>query len=107
MIKIKMSSLLLLAITVLFLGACKDPHIKKHDKKPHTKSSDRYYYEDIYFGKYLPKEYKKGIVDGCTTAKGKYQKSHTLFKTNKYYEDAWFVGRNKCKDLLEVKEVKK
>jgi len=60
-----------------------------------------YFYHDIYFGKDLSPRFKKGIHDGCTTAKGKYKKSHKLFKSNKDYEKGWFAGRNKCQDLIK------
>ena len=61
-----------------------------------------YYHSGIYFGSNLPYTYKKGIKDGCTTSKGKYKKSHWLFKNQKNYVDGWFLGRNKCKDLLKI-----
>ena len=61
-----------------------------------------YYHSGIYFGKHFPDVYKKGIKDGCTTAKGHYKKSHRLFKNDKNYNDGWFLGRNRCRDLLLV-----
>ncbi len=61
-----------------------------------------YYHDGIYFGQHFPDNYKKGIKDGCTTAKGDYKKSHWLFKNNKDYNDGWFLGRNRCRVLLVV-----
>ncbi|HIQ27952.1 MAG TPA: hypothetical protein EYH42_05585 [Sulfurovum sp.] len=58
----------------------------------------------IYFGSHFPDIYKKGIKDGCTTSKGTYKKSHSLFQNNKDYEDGWFLGRNRCRDLLVIDE---
>jgi len=63
-----------------------------------------YYHSDIYFDKNFSANYQQGIVDGCTTAKGKYQKSHTLFNNDQNYNDGWFLGRNKCKHLLVIEE---
>ena len=75
------------------------------EKKPETKEG--YYHSDIYFGKNFPKTYKQGIRDGCTTAKGSYKKSHKLFNNDQYYNDGWFLGRNRCKHLLVVEEDEK
>ncbi|MCD6654682.1 MAG: hypothetical protein LT067_07955 [Sulfurovum sp.] len=60
-------------------------------------SQGGYYHNGIYFGKNLSKSFQHGIQDGCTTARGDYQKSHTLFNTDKSYHDGWFLGRNKCR----------
>ncbi len=59
-------------------------------------------YSSIYFGKVLNPNLKHGIIDGCTTAKGKYQKIHYLFKNNNYYNKGWFLGRNRCRNLLKI-----
>ena len=63
-----------------------------------------YYHSNIYFGVDLSDSYQKGIKDGCTTAKGNYKKSHQLFKNDKDYNNGWFLGRNKCKNLLIIDE---
>ena len=63
----------------------------------------------IYFGKHFPVNYQQGIADGCTTSKGTYKKSHRLFNTSRDYNNGWFLGRNRCRDLLILeknKEVK-
>ncbi|RRS31896.1 MAG: hypothetical protein P794_02655 [Epsilonproteobacteria bacterium (ex Lamellibrachia satsuma)] len=65
-----------------------------------------YYYSGIYFGTNLPSNYKKGIRDGCTTAKGDYTKSHWLFNNNTDYNHGWFLGRNRCRPLLIVEDDK-
>jgi len=96
MIHIKKLSPLLLLTTLLFFASC-----KSHNEASIQKNINSYYYSGIYFGKNVSKKYQKGVKDGCTTAKGKYQKSHRLFKTNKEYEDGWFSGRNKCRHLLK------
>jgi hypothetical protein len=69
---------------------------------PVPENQGGYYYDKIYFGKNLSIAYQKGIIDGCTTAKGKYKKSHTLFNNNTDYNVGWFLGRNKCKSLLKI-----
>ena len=61
-----------------------------------------YYYNNIYFGSHLPKAYKRGVRNGCDTAKGQYTKSHWFFHAKKDYVDGWFMGRNKCKKLLKI-----
>jgi len=67
-------------------------------------SEGGYYHSGLFFGIYFPAKYKKGIQDGCTTAKGEYKKSHSLFKTNKDYNTGWFLGRNRCRKLLVINE---
>jgi hypothetical protein len=96
MIHIKKLSPLLLISTLLLFSSC-----KSHNEATIKKNINAYYYNGVYFGKNLTKKYKKGIKDGCTTAKGKYKKSHRLFRKNKDYEEGWFLGRNKCKHLLK------
>ena len=44
-----------------------------------------YYHSGIYFGKQFSVNYQQGIMDGCTTAKGTYQKAHTLFNNDQNY----------------------
>jgi len=65
-----------------------------------------YYHSEIYFGKNFSTNYQQGISDGCTTAKGNYKKSHTLFKNDYDYNKGWFLGRNKCRHLLVIDEKK-
>jgi hypothetical protein len=67
-------------------------------------SKGGYYYSNIYFGTYFTKHYKKGIRDGCTTAKGIYKKSHWLFNNSNDYNNGWFLGRNRCKHLLIIED---
>ena len=91
---LKKTKQIALIITVAsFFGGCSS-------KVPANKGG--YYYNDIYFGSHLPKAYKRGIRDGCNTAKGKYTKSHWFFQNKKDYVDGWFIGRNKCKGLLKI-----
>jgi len=55
-------------------------------------------YPDVYHGK-LDKNsygYKKGLREGCKTAKGTYTKNHTKFRSNVNYHEGWFEGRRKC-----------
>ncbi len=69
-----------------------------------SRSNGGYYHSGIYFGKNFSVNYKQGIADGCTTAKGDYEKSHTLFRNDHDYNRGWFLGRNKCKHLLVIDE---
>ena len=87
-------SLLLIGSSLFYLTGCSP------EKIPVGKGE--YYHSDIYFGKNFSVHYQDGIRDGCTTAKGEYKKSHTLFNNDKDYNDGWFMGRNRCRDLLVV-----
>ncbi len=61
-----------------------------------------YTYSGITFGKNLSQLYKRGVRDGCQTAKGYYTKSHRLFNDEVDYYRGWFAGRRRCRDLLIV-----
>jgi len=87
-------SLLLIGSALLYLTGC--------SPKKAQVSKGGYYHSDIYFGKNFSANYQDGITDGCTTAKGEYKKSHTLFNNDKDYNDGWFLGRNRCRHLLVV-----
>jgi len=92
----KTISVLLISTASFYLTGCGDKTV--------SVTKDGYYYSGIYFGKNFPKTYKQGIRDGCTTAKGIYKKSHKLFNNDQYYNDGWFLGRNRCKHLLVIEE---
>lgn len=94
----KKSVLLLIigGITLFYLTGCGS------SKVPENKGG--YTYSGIYFGKNYSHYFKKGIEDGCITAKGDYKKSHIFFNNNKDYNDGWFLGRNRCKHLLIIDE---
>ncbi len=73
----------------------------------HTRSAQLEYlggytYSGITFGKNLSQLYKRGVRDGCQTAKGYYTKSHRLFNDEVDYYRGWFAGRRRCRDLLIV-----
>ncbi len=95
----KSISLLILGNTLFYLTGCSS------EKLPLLKNG--YYHSGIYFGKNLSANYQQGIYDGCTTAKGVYQKSHTLFNNSQDYNNGWFLGRNRCKHLLVIENEKK
>jgi len=86
----------LLMGSVLLLNACTPSEVPVNE--------GGYYHSGIYFGSNLSNAYKKGVKDGCTTAKGKYKKSHWFFNNKKKYTDGWFLGRNKCKNLLKIND---
>ena len=75
-----------------------------HETAPLSKMG--YYHSGIYFGKNFSANYQQGIADGCTTSKGVYTKSHTLFNNDQNYNNGWFLGRNRCKHLLIVEDEK-
>ena len=90
--KVKTTIFLLLSTSLLSLNAA-----------PNTNHAQGYTYNGVYFGDTFSLNSQEGIIDGCTTAKGSYQKDHTLFKQNKDYKSGWFLGRNKCRTLLVTK----
>jgi hypothetical protein len=94
----KKSILLLITASIIlfYLPGCGS------SKVPESKGG--YTHSGIYFGKNFSHYFKRGIEDGCTTAKGDYKKSHTLFNNSRDYNDGWFLGRNRCKHLLVVDE---
>ncbi len=94
----KTISFLLIVSAFFYLTGC------SAEKAPLSKNG--YYHSNIYFGQNFSANYQQGIADGCTTAKGEYKKSHTLFNNDKDYNDGWFLGRNKCMDLLVINENK-
>ena len=59
-------------------------------------------YQGIYFGKHLSSTYEQGIRDGCETSRGIYHKSHIMFRNNNDYYNGWFIGRKKCRHLLNI-----
>ncbi len=84
----------LLFSSILLLNACSPKELPVNE--------GGYTHSGIYFGSNFPDVYKKGIRDGCMTSKGNYKKSHWLFQNKKDYADGWFLGRNRCKDLLVI-----
>jgi len=93
MFRKKSISIAILAISMLYFTGC---------NKKLSVEEGGYYQAGVYFGSNFSKEYKKGIKDGCTTARGDYRKSHSLFRTNDDYHNGWFLGRSRCKHLLVV-----
>lgn len=94
--KKSISILLLLSLSLLYFTGCQPKKLSVEE--------GGYYQSGIYFGSNFSIEYKRGIRDGCTTAKGDYRKSHTLFKSSEDYHNGWFLGRSRCKHLLVVEE---
>ena len=97
MFKEKIISILLISSLFFYLTGCGGPV-----KVPVSEGG--YYHSGIYFGKNFSDHFKQGIEDGCTTAKGDYEKSHWLFNNNNDYNNGWFLGRNRCKHLLIIDE---
>jgi len=98
MIKRSTSSLLILVTTLFTLQNCASSKVPT--------SQGGFYHSDIYFGKHFPEHYKEGIIDGCSTAKGNYAKSHKQFNNSSDYNNGWFLGRRRCRHLLIVEENK-
>ena len=95
----KTVSIFVISSLVFFFTGC------RQQTEPISKGG--YYHNGIYFAKNFSANYQQGIADGCTTAKGAYRKSHTLFNNDQNYNDGWFLGRNRCKHLLVIEDEKK
>lgn len=96
MFKKKTILIFLIASVLFYITGC--------NSKKTAEKNGGYYYSGVYFGKYISPNHQQGIKDGCTTAKGTYKKSHTLFNNDQNYNDGWFIGRNKCKHLLVIED---
>ena len=96
MIKGSLTSLFIVGTTLLVLQSCGSSKV--------SAAQGGFTHSGIYFGKHFPPNYQQGIVDGCTTAKGYYKKSHTLFNRSIDYNNGWFLGRSRCRHLLVVEE---
>ncbi len=44
----------------------------------------------------MSESFKKGMEDGCNTAKGEYTKNSDSFNSDEDYKNGWFAGRSKC-----------
>jgi len=100
MFSIKTRTMLLFSTSFVIFTACGEPERL-------SVAEGGFYESGLYFGKNFSKGYKRGIKDGCATAKGDYKKSHHLFKTDNDYNDGWFLARNRCKHLLIVEDENK
>ena len=58
--------------------------------------SEHFVYQGVDFGPVENENFKKGVIDGCTTAGGNYAKDHALFKGDMHYKTGWEAGRLKC-----------
>ena len=58
-------------------------------------------YQGLNFGRNKSNSYKAGIVDGCVTANGTFQKNYKLSGASKEYNDGWIIGRSQCKQDLK------
>ncbi|MFK5976063.1 MAG: hypothetical protein QM493_06110 [Sulfurovum sp.] len=94
MFRKKSTIIVVLTLSLLYFTGC--------NAKKLSVEEGGYYQSGVYFGSNFSKEYKRGIRDGCTTAKGDYRKSHRLFRKSDDYHKGWFLGRSRCKHLLVV-----
>lgn len=78
------------------LSGCSIPYIYNDAPKATVKESV-FVYKGINFGKNRDADFKRGVIDGCTTASGKYSKDHSSFNANLSYRTGWEDGRLKCK----------
>ena len=92
----KISYVALILGLLFFLAACRSQTLSTNEKG--------YRYRGIYFGIHPTPLFRKGIRDGCETARGDYRKFHHLFNNSIDYNSGWFLGRNRCRGLLKIDE---
>jgi len=63
-----------------------------------------YTYKGMNFGSNRTASFKRGVVDGCTTAAGDYRKDHKAFNSDQNYRVGWGDGRLQCYDISKEKE---
>lgn len=63
-----------------------------------------YTYMGKHFGSNRTASFKRGVVDGCKTAAGDYQKDHVAFREDVHYNMGWGDGRLQCYDINKEKE---
>jgi len=63
-----------------------------------------YTYRGKNFGSNRTEAFKRGVVDGCTTATGDYKKDHRAFKEDEHYRVGWGYGRLQCHDINKEKD---
>jgi len=63
-----------------------------------------YIYKGKNFGSNRTAAFKRGVVDGCTTAAGDYKKDHRAFKEDEHYRVGWGDGRLQCYDINKEKD---
>ena len=80
----------------LILSGCSIPYIY-NDAPKVTVQESAFVYKGINFGKNRDADFKRGVIDGCTTASGKYSKDHSSFNASSSYRTGWEDGRLKCK----------
>ena len=82
---------------LIFLVGCSS----NNSLSPENCGKNGYFcYKNINFGKSRGRLYEKGIIDGCTTAEGRFTKDYSLSSTSRDYFDGWMLGRSKCKQIL-------
>jgi len=89
-------TILSLAAGSLILTGCSIPYIYEGSPAPSTTEA-AFLYKGINFGANRDADFKKGVIDGCTTASGKYRKDHNSFNSSTSYRTGWESGRLKCK----------
>ena len=103
----KRKFLIISTLIVLALGGCGeitlpsfpggDTNASGNDSNGSASSTDTsFIYQGHDFGTHRNDRFKKGVIDGCSTADGNYSKDHTLYRSDLSYKAGWQDGRLKC-----------
>ena len=59
--------------------------------------SDNYYHHGHDYGEKRNYTYRRGVRDGCDSARGDWTKDNHKFKHNHHYKDGWKSGHRRCR----------
>ena len=83
--------------SVIFLSGCGEINLPDVDTAASADNGGEHFiYRGHDFGPNRDANYRKGIMDGCTTAGGTYAKDHILFKSDTSYRTGWESGELQC-----------
>ncbi|MDQ7046385.1 MAG: hypothetical protein Q9M39_01680 [Sulfurovum sp.] len=56
-----------------------------------------YYHHDHNYGENRNYSYRRGVRDGCDSAKGRWSKDHDRFRHDNNYKEGWKAGHRRCR----------
>ena len=60
-------------------------------------SKSDYYHHNENYGENRNYSYRRGVRDGCDSARGRWFKDHDRFKHDYDYKDGWKAGHRRCR----------
>ncbi len=67
---------------------------------PYMQKAGYFCYKGYNFGRNVSRIYKKGVVDGCRTGEGYFQRNYSLSAISAEYRRGWDAGRARCPLIL-------